>query len=188
MGQQVPPEDPFGELMAHNAAAQARQRQPRRPGRRAALACFAVLFLVGLGLIGYGIAEKTTAKGTVATHPPVPTTAPHRTVPGVGTPTTVGSAPATTTRPTTTAAPPPRVVFVVHATRGDSWVELRTGSATGRVLYSGILREGDSTRASGRTVWVRFGSAANLDLELNGKPIHGLTGTLDATVTPGGLQ
>jgi hypothetical protein len=192
MSQQAPPDDPFGELIAHNAAVQARQGR-RRPARRAALAGFAVLFLAGLGLIGYGIAEKTSSKGTAATKPPLPTTAPHDTVRGVGGALTVTLRQVTTTTAPTTTAPtttarPPRTVFVVHATRGDSWVELRIGTATGRVLYSGILRQGETTRASGRTLWVRFGSAANLDLALNGKPIHGVTGTLDATITPSGLQ
>lgn len=185
MAQQGPPDDPFGELVAHNQAVQARGSE-RRPGRRVALACLALAFLIGLGLIGYGIAEKTGGKGSPQSLPPT-TVPPPATSPGVGVPTTVG-----TTLPTTTTAattrPKPAVVFVVHATRGDSWVELRTGSATGRVLYSGILRNGETTRASGRRLWVRFGSAANLDLELNGRPIDGVTGTLDATITPSGLQ
>jgi hypothetical protein len=187
MGQQAPPDDPFGELLAHNAAVRSRQRRNLRPGRRAALVGFAVLLLAGLGLIGYGIAEKTTSNGAVSTHQPLPTTAPRPTAPGVGSPTTVGSAPATTTARATTVRPP-RVVFVVRATRGDSWIELRSGNATGHVFYSGILRQGGTASARGRVVWVRFGSAANLDLELNGKPIHGVTGTLNATVTPSGLQ
>lgn len=181
MAQQGQPDDPFGELVAHNELVRARRARRRRMWRGVALVVLGVLFLAGVGLIGYGIAQKTTSHGTVATKPPPPPPPPpSTTAPAVGSTT----APATTT----TTARPPRVVFVVHATRGDSWLELRTGSATGHVVYSGILRQGSTTTARGRVVWVRFGSAANLDLELNGKPIHGVTGTLDATVTPSGLQ
>ena len=57
------------------------------------------------------------------------------------------------------------------------------------MLYSGILRQGASDRETGRTLWVRFGSLGNLDLTLNGKPVHTTSsGTVDAVVTPSGLR
>jgi hypothetical protein len=187
MGRQGSPDDPFGELVAHNAAVRGR-RARRRPGRRAALACFAVLFLAGLGLIGYGIAEKTGGSGTPQALPP--TTASHpATAPGVGAPTAVGTTVTAATTAATTTAPEPPVVLVVHATRGDSWVELHAGTATGRTLYRGILRQGGTARASAGAVWARFGSLGNLDLAVNGKPLHtDLNGTVDITIGPGGLQ
>jgi hypothetical protein len=185
MEQQGPPDDPFDELIAHNAAARSRRSPGRRPGRRAALVCLGVLFLAGLGLIGYGIAQKTSDSGPPQALPP--TTTVHRTTtPGVGSATVVGT---TTSAATTTTAPVPPVVLVVHATRGDSWVELHAGTATGRTLYRGTLHQGDTARARAATVWARFGSLGNLDLVVNGKPLHtGLNGTVDITIGPGGLQ
>jgi Domain of unknown function (DUF4115) len=188
MGEQGPPDDPFGELIAHNVAVRARSRKRfRRPGRRVALAGLAVFFLAGVGLLGYGVTEKVGSGTRVAR-----TTTVHRTTaPGIGTPTTAGSVPVSTAAPTTTKAlpPPPAVRLVIRATRGDSWVEVHTGDAAGRILYSGILRQGGTVRGSGKTLWVRFGSVGNLDLELNGKPVRTAhSGTVDATVTPSGLQ
>jgi hypothetical protein len=183
MGQQVPPDDPFGELVAHNASVRARRGGGLRPGRRAALVLFAVLLLGGLALIGYGIAEKTGGSGSPKALPPTTAPPPH-TVTTVDRTTTAGS-----TTAATTTAPAPPVILVVRATRGDSWVELHEGTATGRTLYRGTLHQGATARARAKTVWARFGSLGNLDLVVNGKPLHtNLNGTVDITIGPGGLQ
>jgi len=64
---------------------------------------------------------------------------------------------------------------------GTTWVEVRSTSSTGRMLYSGLLSPGTrkSFRAAWR-LWVRFGGAANLAVTLNGRPLRVPTGTYDA--------
>jgi hypothetical protein len=65
----------------------------------------------------------------------------------------------------------PRVAHVViSATRGDSWIEARSGSANASVLYSGVLRQGETTRVSRPVVWLRLAAAANVDVLVNGHP------------------
>ncbi len=138
-------------------------------------------------LIGWGIEQKTGASGGVAaTTGPLTTREPtttHQaeTTPGIGTPTTVGTPPARPHKP--------RVTLTVEAVRGDSWVELRVGSSSGRILYSGILARGESMSGKGSRLWARFGSVGNLDLRLNGKPVRTAhSGTVNALVTPSGLH
>jgi len=183
MAQQGPPSDPFGELIAHNAAVRAR---PTRRRRTVAFVAFSALLLVGLALIGYGISTRIGS----GSHLAETTAAENSSVPGVGTPTTAGTFPTSSTPVPATTIPHVRSAhLVIRAARGDSWVEIRAGTAAGRVLYSGILRQGETTRADGKVLWLRFGSVGNLDLELNGKLVHTAhSGTVDATVTPGGIE
>lgn len=116
--------------------------------------------------------------------------------------TTVTTAPTTTVAettppaPTTTVAkttpppvePPPRVRLQLTATRSDSWLEVRAGSETGKVLFSGVLQQGSAKSLVARRLWVRFGSAGNVDARLDGKPLALPTGTYAAVVTPRGLR
>ena len=183
------PDDPLDALRAHNARVQA--GRGRAGGRRRIVRAAAwVVLLAALALIGLGIALRAGAFGHDAVSAPStskalrPTTTPLTTT--AAAPTT--TAPTTTTAATGTQAAVP-VTFVVRATLGDSWMEVRVGTSTGRVLYSGILRQGAADRETGRVLWVRFGSVGNLDLTLNGKPVHTTSsGTVDAVVTAGGLR
>ena len=70
----------------------------------------------------------------------------------------------------------------------DTWVEVRSGSAGGNVLYSGILTQGSVKRFREKRVWVRFGAAANLTARLNGRPLHLPPGTYEALVRARGLE
>jgi hypothetical protein len=178
------PDDPLDALHAHNA--RVRAARGRAVARRRVLRVLAWgALLAALALIGLGIALRAGAfdddpvTSRAASLPP-PTTA--------SSPTTTTTAAAPTTA---VAAPPPAspVTFVVRATRGDSWMEVRVGTSTGRVLYSGILHSGTSDRETGRTLWVRFGSVGNVDLTLNGKPVQtASSGTVETLVTPDGLR
>jgi hypothetical protein len=129
-----------------------------------------------------GDGPNVAERGTVARrHPVGAPSVPGQTVPE----TSVASQPAP--RPAPRA--PSQARLEIRATRGASWVMARAGSATGRVLYSGLLARGKTLRLHGRALWVRFGALAYLDLSLGGKPItlhH--SGTVDALFTPSGAS
>ena len=103
-------------------------------------------------------------------------------------PNALPNAPATTSEPVTTATQGHPVVLVLTAARGDAWFEVRAGSTTAAVLFSGILPTQSTRRFSGSKLWIRFGAAGNLDARLNGKPLPLPIGTYDATIVPSGLQ
>jgi len=90
--------------------------------------------------------------------------------------------------PRRAAAASPAVRLRLTAVRGDSWLEVRTGSADGAVLFSGTLTQGSTRtfRAASR-LWIRFGGASSLDADLNGRPLALRFGTYDMLVTPRGL-
>jgi cytoskeleton protein RodZ len=79
--------------------------------------------------------------------------------------------------------------LVLVATRGDCWLSVRTGWREGRVLYEGMLREGDSLPVAGERLWIRIGAPWNLEGRLNGKVLSSLpTDTGNVFVTPAGLS
>ena len=99
------------------------------------------------------------------------------------------SAPPTTT-PTTTAAHttpkkkthPKHVVAalpsraVVVASRGSSWLWVRSGSAVGPTVYQGTLLQGKTLPVNLKNgpVWIRIGDPPSIDVRLGGKLVHGL--------------
>jgi Helix-turn-helix domain/Domain of unknown function (DUF4115) len=102
-------------------------------------------------------------------------------------PAPVAAEPATPTPAPAQAPPapkqePPPTTLALAAVRGDSWVEARSGSADGSLLYRGNLVRGRSIRLSAPRLWVRLGAASNLDLTLNGRRTgRSLFGTVDVT-------
>lgn len=106
--------------------------------------------------------------------------------------------PETTTAPQTTAgettaAPEPegiiaRDVSLTLSANVDTWFEIRSGSADGDVLYSGILPQGSAKRFRSTQLWASFGSASNLTARLNGKPLRLPPGTYSALVAARGLE
>jgi Domain of unknown function (DUF4115) len=127
-------------------------------------------------------AETTTGAaitGASASAPPAMSTAPKTT-----------TAPEPMTGETATAEPTrnaPGVRLTLSAI-ADTWVEIRSGSAGGDVLYSGILPEGTAKHFRGTHLWASFGAAANLSARLNGKPLHLPPGTYSAVVSPRGVK
>jgi Domain of unknown function (DUF4115) len=124
----------------------------------------------------------TTAAATTgaASQAPPATTAPETT-----------TAAETTTGHTTAAPEPPRIARGVRLTLSatvDTWVEIRSGSADGDVLYSGILPQGSAKRFRSTQLWASFGAASNLTARLNGKPLHLPPGTYSALVGARGLR
>jgi len=118
-----------------------------------------------------------------------------------------GSPPPTTSPPTTTAshhtapkktqhhkrhvsAPLPSHAVLV-ASRGNSWLLVRSGSASGPTVYEGTLLQGKTLTvnlASGQ-VWIRVGDPPSLDIRLGGKIAPGLpTQVGNVLLTKRGIQ
>jgi uncharacterized protein DUF4115 len=90
--------------------------------------------------------------------------------------------------PASSATSPSTATLVVTAARGSCWVSVRADSATGRVLYDGIVDSGRTIRLRGSRLWVRLGSAANVDVAVNGKPVRQLPGGMvDLLATRAGV-
>ncbi len=97
----------------------------------------------------------------------------------------VETAPATKPKP----RPAPRLTRLqLLASGGDSWLDVRAGSAQGKVLYAGTLPQGGEVDVKAKQLWIRFGGASDLTAELNGKPLELRAGTYNALITPDGLQ
>ena len=69
-------------------------------------------------------------------------------------------------------AAPSHVALVLRASRGDSWISVR--SATGRLLAERTLAAGTALHVRGTALWIRLGAAANVDLSTNGSRAHPL--------------
>lgn len=69
--------------------------------------------------------------------------------------------------------------LTITATRGDCWVEVRSGSSSGTVLYAATLASGDTLRFRRNRLWLRLGAASNVDVVLDGEP---------ATIPPGTVE
>jgi cell division septum initiation protein DivIVA len=124
----------------------------------------------------------TTAAGTTAEDEPAATAAEE---PG----STTAEEPAETAADEPAGPPPPPVALVVRAAGGDSWLSVRAGSASGRLLFEGFLFRGESRRFEAERVWMRVGRGGNLAARLNGKPLRGLpAGTGDVLVTADGAE
>jgi len=90
----------------------------------------------------------------------------------------------TTTKVVHHAQPPAQpAALVIRATRGDCWLLVRRGDASGAVVYQGTLQQGTSMKFSAPSLWVRFGAPWNVDAARGGKPIDGLTGSQPVDLT-----
>jgi cytoskeleton protein RodZ len=65
---------------------------------------------------------------------------------------------------------------VVVASRGSSWLWVRSGSATGPTVYQGTLLQGKTLPVSLKngSVWIRIGDPSNVQIRLGGKLAPGL--------------
>src|SRR4051794_7482384 len=100
-------------------------------------------------------------------------------------PPTTTPPPTTTAHSTTTAkkhhkkhtvAPAASSRAVLVASRGSSWLWVRSGSSSGPTVYEGTLLQGKTLRVSlaNGPVWIRIGDPPHLDVRLGGKLVHGL--------------
>ncbi len=87
------------------------------------------------------------------------------------------------------AALPSRALLV--ASRGNCWLEIRQGSASGPLLYEDTLPQGQSLPVSlaHGPLWIRIGDPPSLDIRLGGKLLTGLpTQTGNVLLTRRGLE
>ena len=65
---------------------------------------------------------------------------------------------------------------VVVASRGNSWLWVRSGSAAGPTVYEGTLLQGKTLPVNLKKgpVWIRIGDPPSIDVRLGGKLVHGL--------------
>jgi hypothetical protein len=77
----------------------------------------------------------------------------------------------------TVVKPKPPANLVIRATRGNCWLLVRIGGATGRVAYEATLQHGHSVTFGHVKLWIRFGAPANVDARRGGRPVAGLAGT-----------
>jgi cytoskeletal protein RodZ len=100
-------------------------------------------------------------------------------VPPTTTPTTTASHHSTTpkkphkTQVSTSALPSAAVVV---ASRGNSWLWVRSGGANGPTVYQGTLLQGKTLPVSLKhgSVWIRIGEPSSIQIRLGGKPVQGL--------------
>jgi hypothetical protein len=84
-----------------------------------------------------------------------------------GEPVGLGTTPGHTT-PTKKAATTAPVEFIVKAMRGNCWLEVHSGSATGRILFQGTLERTQRKLFTGRKLWITLDRPENLTTILNG--------------------
>lgn len=170
---------------------------PETRGERVIFGIGAVAIAALVALIVLQTTDRFETRDTPAAAQPV-TTAPATTEAADQTPASAPTAPVTTTAPEATTAettvapePGPRATSRVRlrlSAIADTWVEIRSGSADGGVLYSGILPQGSTKGFRSAQLWTSFGAASNLRARLNGKPLHLPPGTYSAVVAEHGLR
>jgi hypothetical protein len=65
---------------------------------------------------------------------------------------------------------------VLVASRGDSWLWVRAGGASGATVFEGTLLQGKRlpVNLAKGPVWIRIGDPPSIDVHLGGKLVHGL--------------
>jgi hypothetical protein len=61
------------------------------------------------------------------------------------------------------------VRLIVTAKRGNCWLEVHSGSATGRIIFQGTLERGQRKLFSGHKLWITLDRPENLGTVLNGR-------------------
>ena len=88
---------------------------------------------------------------------------------GVGSTTTQGSTDTGRQTQPPPARKPRKARLVLRASRGDCWVQVRAGGATGELVYEGTLQQGQTQRfTKWKKLWLQLGAPAYLKAKLNG--------------------
>jgi len=143
----------------------------RRPRRILGARLVAIPVAVALGLFVWRLTS-----GGAHHHAAFVPTVPHVRV------STATSPPSARPRPLAAA----RIALV--AARGPSWLLVRLGSESGRVLYEDMLQQGRTARFTARRLWIRIGAPWNVDASLNGKRAQLPATTGNVLVTPAALR
>jgi hypothetical protein len=136
-------------------------------GAGVAAAVLAVVLVLTLGG-GGGASHASSHRPQASSAPP---TAP---------PTTVGTLSLVTADATdaTYAVHLPSYTLTVTSRPGPCWVQVRTGNATGPVVYQGVIQVGQTeTLPASGTMWVRVGFEANIWIYVNGLELPGSSPT-----------
>ena len=134
-----------------------RRRQERRESNVVLLALTAIALVTALVIAAwkFGGPEPTNVNGLRQHASPSATTA-----------TPAGS----TAKPAKPVAR--KIVLVVRAVAGDSWMEVRVAAPNGRLLYGGTLERGQTQRFANTALYVSFGAPENVTLKVNGKAVR----------------
>jgi hypothetical protein len=150
-----------------------------------------VLGLLTIAALGFVVAHLWHhAHGVAAASPPTKRSAPAsppshtRPVRNGLTTTARRTLPTTTTRVEHATS----AVSLVLTASADTWFEVRSGSATGSILYAGTLPAGSSRAFHARSLWARFGAAGNLSARLGRKRFRLPSGTYSATFDRHGFR
>ena len=154
--------------------------EPIASGRTQIIVAIVVALLIAAG-VAWAVTShnsSTSGKPGASAKSTTKPTTPHRT-------TSTGTTPAARPRRIAAAAVP---LTLTGAGTGGSYVIVRRGSATGAVVYQGILASGASVhiRVSG-SLWMRVGRPPHLRVLLGGRSITLSGGTGDFTVTRTGV-
>ncbi len=113
-------------------------------------------------------------------------TPPHTTTAGDRIDPALGRLSAATPRPST---PKTQMHLTLRAVRGDCWVAVRLRDAAGKLVYAGILAQGQSRSFTAKRLWIELGASHMLDAILDGEPVTNLpTGTATVIATRRGVE
>jgi hypothetical protein len=154
--------------------------EPIASGRTQIIVAIVVALLIAAG-VAWAVTShnsSTSGKPGASAKSTTKPTTPHRT-------TSTGATPAARPRPIAAAAVP---LTLTGAGTGGSYVLVRRASATGALVYEGILAPGASVhiRVLG-SLWMRVGRPPHLHVLLGGRSIPLSGGTGDFTVTRTGV-
>ncbi len=84
------------------------------------------------------------------------------------------------------AVKPVKFRLYIRASHGNSWMDVRNWSSSGRSRYTGTLELGQAQPFRARRLWINFGNPGNLSIALNGKQVS-LTRSGSYVVKPRGI-
>jgi hypothetical protein len=111
-----------------------------------------------------------------------------QTIPNLNTTNGKTTAPTSTgTRKQKAVTRPARFRLYLTGAYGNSWMNVRSWSQTGRDRFNGTLEQGHTIFFRGRRLWINFGNAGNVAAKLNGRLVTIPSGG-PVLVTPKGIS